>query len=182
MAPASPSATNAPDEVTDQAAPNDIQVDPTDPKAVWGALLQRVARQRSLVWLRFLEIDHLDEGRVTLRTLPGHREVVGFCTEERLQQIGSHLAPILGRRVRVALHRPEATSKEAGSTGNATEAPSGPRGAHRREAMNLPLVQLVMENFPDATLVDARDESELPTPPSNTEAEPDDSNDADMNE
>lgn len=146
--------------------------------AVWSTLRERIG-QRAFAWLRFLEIAQLEQARVVLRVLPGHREVLGFCTEQRLDQIAQQLKPILGRRVRVTVQPPEnqnPTEGAAASEGSTARAPTR-SAADRRAAMNLPLVQRVLEHFPDATLLDARDETELPPPPTsetNDEAPEDD--------
>ncbi|MFW6060780.1 MAG: hypothetical protein ACODAQ_11405 [Phycisphaeraceae bacterium] len=118
---------------------------------------------------------------MVLRVLPGHREVLGFCNDQRLEQIGQHLRPILGRRVRVTLQQPGA----AGDTADDADAPArraGPTTADRRAAMNLPLVQRVLENFPDATLIDARDEAELPPPPAEAATDAESADDEDESE
>ena len=138
------------------------EVDPTDPAAVWAALLSGVASQRSLAWMRYLKISKLEQDRVTLAAQPGHREVLAFCTDQRLAQIAEQLQPILGRRVRVSLER---TAPQPDADTDATPSDAGPRTTDRRQAMGLPLVQRVLEVFPDATLVDARDEADIPPPP-----------------
>ena len=162
----------APESTADPSS----ELDPTDPKAVWAALLQRVQGQRSLAWLRFLQIEQIEEQRVVLGTVPGRRDVIGFCTDERLAQIGTQLAPLLGRRVRVTLQRPEQAAGQAEpADADSGEAPSrqasgAARGNKRREAMGLPVVQRALEAFPDATLIGVRDESELTTPPANAQS------------
>lgn len=129
--------------------------------------------QRAFAWLRFLKIERLEPDRVTLRAIPGHREVLNFCNEQRLAQIARHLEPILGRRVRVVIENADAATNapDESSASSASPAPApSSRSAQRREAMNLPLVQRVLETFPDATILDARDESETPpAPPSSPE-------------
>lgn len=137
---------------------------------MWAALIDRVG-QRAGSWLRFLEIEKLEAQRVVLRVTPGHREVLGFCTEARLKQLGEQLRPILGRRVRVSVEAPAPADSSAAGDDSGGDAASAPPGTQRREAMNLPLVQRALEAFPDATLIDARDD--IPPPPSSPPPEDD---------
>lgn len=147
-------------------------MDTDDPRAVWSTLIDRLG-QRAWSWLRFLEIEQIEEQRVVLRVAPGHREVLGFCTEARLEQIGEHLRPILGRRVRVRVEAPPSADPHAGvDPGDAAAGTAPTPSTHRREAMNLPLVQRALEAFPDATLMDARDDAE-PPPAADDTASPD---------
>jgi len=154
---------HAPTPPQSEQQPETDAVDTTDPAAVWKALLDRMSAQRSFAWLRFLKITSLEQDRVTLAAQSGHREVLGFCTDERLSQIAEMLRPILGRKVRVSLQRANAQDADPSAAQQGGDQPdTDSQKTDRRQAMGLPLVQRVLEVFPDATLVDARDESEIP--------------------
>ena len=140
-----------------------MAVDSSDPAAVWSALIDAIG-QRAFAWLRYLEIAQIESDRVVLRPVPGHREVMGFCTDQRLEHIANHLYPILARRVRVVVHKPESATGDAPASDQPGTNVTAPRSAQRREAMNLPLVQRVLEAFPDATLLDVREDIDVPSP------------------
>lgn len=137
---------------------------------LWRTVLERMAGRRSLGWLRYLQLDRIENDRAVLHLTPGGREVASFATEDRLHPVAEELGGLLGRRVRVELEmeRPERRGDAEAAPGGAadsrgsSDAPGSTgaaEGLDRRKAFNLPLVQQVLEVFPDATLIDARTEA-----------------------
>ncbi|MFA9477077.1 hypothetical protein ACERK3_02095 [Phycisphaerales bacterium AB-hyl4] len=127
-------------------------------------MLDRALQKPSWAWLRFVQLDRLDAERATLRIVPGHREVYGFATEPRLAQIGKVLQDVTGRRVRVTLDRE--TPASGGEDTAASPSPTSGAASDRREAMGLPLVRQALEIFPEASLIDVRDEDSSDPPKS----------------
>lgn len=116
-------------------------------------MLDRALQKPSWAWLRYVQLDRLDAERATLRIVPGHREVYGFATDNRLAQIARVIQDVTGRRLRVTLDRDTPAGDAGAETSNAA-----PAGSERREAMGLPLVRQVLEIFPEASLIDVREE------------------------
>ncbi|HEX7010386.1 MAG TPA: hypothetical protein VF184_10415 [Phycisphaeraceae bacterium] len=144
--------------------------DPSDLGAVWAAVLRRIARRPALAWLGYLRLERLDAGRAVLRILPGHRELAAFATvDARLDQISQELSAVVGQRVRASIDvsAPAAAQGEgagASQAGQAGEqaASSQALATHRRRALDLPLVKRALEAFPDAHLMDVREEAQSP--------------------
>ncbi len=143
-----------------------VEIDTTNLPAVMAALRDRVADRPAYAWLRFVNLDKLDDQTAQFSPTPGHREVMHFAKDQRrLQGITDELTPILGRRVQVSVNAPAATNhaddNPTGPTDPAspqTQAPRPTGAADRRAAMDLPLVKQVMDVFPDAVLFDVREE------------------------
>lgn len=128
----------------------------TDPVAVWSALRDRVSDRPGLAWVDQIDLRQLDGAMGVVTPKPGRRDVARFATEPRLEQLAIELQAIVGHRIRLTMQAPSSESVVA-------DDPSGSRSvvgsdAQRREALNLPLVQRVIEAFPDATLTGFRQE------------------------
>lgn len=118
----------------------------SDPDEIWTSLQQRLDDRPGLAWVNHLRLAYLDQGVGTVVPIPGHREVAGFATAQRLEQIAVELQSLLGRPIRLVLQ-----------ASMAAESPSSPiQTDARREAMELPLVQAILDVFPDAVLTDVR--------------------------
>jgi DNA polymerase III subunit gamma/tau len=164
-----PPRTDAPAPASAEASPltAEVSINTADLGAVMAALRDRVADRPAYAWLRYVNIDKLDEQAAVLSPTPGHREVLHFAKDQRrLQEITDELTPILGRRVRVSMQAPAVPEGSEKSTPSISS-PVNPsaRAADRRSAMELPLVKQVMEVFPDAVLFDVRNESNGSEPP-----------------
>ena len=141
---------------------NDDTINTADLGAVMSALRDRVADRPAYAWLRYVNIDKLDEQSAVLSPTPGHREVLHFAKDQRrLQEITDELTPILGRRVRVSMQAPPVSdvSTEVSASSHAS-ANAAVRQGDRRAAMELPLVKQVLDVFPDAVLFSVRDETD----------------------
>ena len=125
------------------------------------ALRDRVADRPAYAWLRFVNLDKLDDTTAQFSPTPGHREVMHFAKDQRrLQGITEELAPILGRRVQVSIHPPVSNQHDPADSNSFNPQSSAPtKQADRRAAMDLPLVKQVMDIFPDAVLFDVREEA-----------------------
>ena len=156
-----PSAQPAPSSPTTSHQPLTTKIDTTSLPAVMAALRDRVADRPAYAWLRFVNLDKLDDTTAQFSPTPGHREVMHFAKDQRrLQGITDELAPILGRRVQVSIHPPASNQHDpADSNSSNPQSPAPTKQADRRAAMDLPLVKQVMDVFPDAVLFDVREEA-----------------------
>jgi len=126
-------------------------------------VLDTLATRPSMSWVRSLTPVELGEKHLRLIPAQGHREVMGFLTDARKEQISQVVESVLGRRVRVEVTTSTAgPSDETGDSGagSGAQEPDRPTPANqRREAFSLPLVKHVVDLF-DVTLTDVRPESE----------------------
>jgi len=157
LKPQAPSPTPSPQPLTSQ-----VSINTADLGAVMAALRDRVADRPAYAWLRYVNIDKLDEQAAVLSPTPGHREVLHFAKDQRrLQAITDELTPILGRRVRVSMQAPPTPDASADESASSPAHANGAvRNGDRRAAMELPLVKQVLDVFPDAVLFDVRDETD----------------------
>lgn len=142
---------------------------------MWSTLLARLSDRPSAAWLRYLGLKRVDGDTVIVAPRPGHREVVPIATPARLEPVAAELSQIRGRRTRITVDPqadPEART-EAGDDGPEPGAGTGPgAGASphdggaapfdRRAAMQIPLVRQAMTFFPDAAVIDAREDKPEP--------------------
>lgn len=103
--------------------------------------------------------------------LPGHREVRVIATPARLEPVAAVLSELRGQRTRIVLEAQPASESRtaAGDEPSGTSAAAAGRDAgsfDRRAAMQVPLVRQAMEFFPDATVIDAREQRTEPKPES----------------
>ncbi|MFP4144999.1 MAG: hypothetical protein ACLFV3_07625 [Phycisphaeraceae bacterium] len=138
-------------------------------------MLERVSsRPAQMAWMKKLRLERIEGDTAVVRPLPGQEDVAGFASG-RLSQLTDALEPILGQRVRVTL---ETAPGGAAAQAEQSSDGRGPSSSVRREVLGLPLVKRAMEVFPQAMLVDAREEQQpsdtLPAPPEpEDEDEPD---------
>ena len=109
--------------------------------------------------MRYLRIERFEGDTAVLTALPGHREVLAIATPARLEPIAAELTTLRGQRTRCVIAAPEASASRPAADGGAEAAASGPGPFDRRAAMQVPLVRQVLEYFPDALLLEAREES-----------------------
>ncbi len=159
------------------------------PHAAWSKLLEQVDQKPAMAWARQLGLKRFDQGVAYLAPLPGQRELAGFVTQPRREQLAEMLKSITGRPIRVELEPITATTlNEAHPTNGHTPPtpgpapsttdqaaphahtptptrPGGPTPSDRQQALALPLVKQIMDVF-DATLVDAQpaDTKQAPDP------------------
>ncbi len=128
----------------------------TEPGEVWQELHRRTAEVASLAWVEKLELASLDlaGGTVTLRPRSGQREVAGFVGDRQLTRLRAEFAAVTGKRLEVKLvERPRAERSPPDGRSAVGS------GSIRREVMDLPLVREALEVFPDAQLLEAREEA-----------------------
>ena len=144
---------------------------------MWQALLTRLEHKPSFAWLDYFTLASLGEEVVTLSPAEGQRGLMSLVNDRRRQAIEQELARILGRSVRVKVTQPGEASEPgatAGETGQASSQSGGASqtsGGARQEAMNMPLVRELLEQFPNATLTDVKTENADLTPPDSTSTE-----------
>jgi hypothetical protein len=134
------------------------------------ALKRRLADRRAFAWLDQFTITELTEQRVTLAPRPGQRGMTSLVTDKRRAELADQLKQILGRPVQVRLGEPPEQSAE--ETGGEASTPASKTGGARQQAMELPLVREVLEQFPNASLTDVRREQPTGDDPP-TDADPD---------
>lgn len=166
----------------------------TDPAALWSAAVETLAERPFFAWLRFLQLDRIDGDTAWVTARPGHREVQAIATPQRLEPVAQELTRLRGTRTRVSFRAPPSGDTAPGTPAPGTlDSPStttrpdqgGARfsggapvgldvpssggtsggGFDRRAAMQVPLVRQVLDIFPDASLIEAREETEHDTPP-----------------
>ncbi len=156
-----------PSRVPRDAPPTAVTL--SQPEAVWQALLQKTADQRSLSWVRNLTMRGIEGQTIHIDTRPGCHDLKGFVTEARCQQIAKLLEPVVGQPVRVMFASTPGVSPGAlpGVNRSSVSVDRPPHGSlsqsARDEAMKRPLVKAVLEVF-DATIVDVRPVADEPGP------------------
>jgi len=136
-----------------------------DPQAVQQALRQAIEGKGSMSWIRNLTVASVGDQTVRMR-LPERRDLARFVGPNQKQQLGDLLQSLLGRRVRVEFvssPQPDDPSFEAVTSDRdaasaregAGESQGGGSSPDRREALSLPLVKQVMQQF-EVTLLDVR--------------------------
>lgn len=139
-------------------------IDPAaGPGAVWSALLTTISDKPAMAWVRHLSLQSVDDELARVATLPGRRDLAGFVTPQRRQQLAAMLQPILGRPVRVELDPAAITDDASDAASSPSPQPGAPSQrmpasisqSDRAKAMSLPAVKQVLELF-DATLVSVR--------------------------
>jgi len=126
--------------------------DDADAGQVWQRLLERVADKASMSWIRSFQLQKFESDNALLVPVPGRRELLGFVTPSRRDQLAALFAGVVGRPVRVELAA-AATQQVEESCDQADESAGGRMDQER--AFDLPMVRQVLDQF-DATVVDAR--------------------------
>lgn len=133
------------------------------PRDIWAGVLRAVSDKPSLSWVRSLGLQTLDGQTARVAPLPGKQHVRRFIADRQRQQLADLIRPLIDRPVKVELiDEPpkKGAAQPRGDDGEASPAPSRPDGrGDRNEAMKLPLVQQVLEEF-DATLIDTFEEND----------------------
>lgn len=158
---------------------------------LWHAAQERFADRPSFVFLRHLRPQRLDGDTLLVAIAPGQREVAHIATPARLEQVAQALSELRGRRTRIELQPPAPDAPPAGVPDAQPDAPArdgGKEGGQldRRAALQLPLVRVALQAFPDAMLIDAREEGtpdptnpDVPPPASPAAGTPPDTEDED---
>ena len=125
---------------------------------LWERLLEAVADKPSMTWVRSMALVELAGDTLRLALQPGHRDLAGFVTDARRQQLARLLESATGRRLRIAVDAPSAcdASDSGLRTPDSGLSRSGPvtiSSEQRAEALDLPLVKQVTDVFRDASLV-----------------------------
>ncbi len=161
-APASPPRVVPPAHVPANASPAEL----------WLAAQKRLADRPSFVFLRHLRPVGLEGDTLVLAIAPGQREVQHVATPPRLEVVAQVVTELRGSRTRIEL-RTDADPASAPADADNDNPPPPPRPGQldRRAALRLPLVRVAMQAFPDAMLIDAREEGE-PDPNAPADDEP----------
>lgn len=106
-------------------------------------------------WVQHLELMSLDAGRskAELRPRPGHADLAKFAVGRQLERLKAEFAAVTDRRLELVIVAPA-------SANTAENGPSTPTGnaSIRRKVLDLPLVKDALDVFPDARLIDARED------------------------
>ena len=128
--------------------------------AVWAALLKSVERSGPSVWMQQFRLASLAEsgGGVEAEIAAASADAHRFATEGRISRLAQRLTDLLGRPVKVRV----ADAPAGGPAQVAPPSRDDPAGKHdtggltHQEAMELPLVQDVLDVFPDAAVAGFR--------------------------
>jgi hypothetical protein len=118
-------------------------------------LQQRLAHKPAWGWLDHFHIAELGQQQVTLCPTPGQRGMLSLINDARKQELTQHLSELLRRSVKVQVQPPSESSPDAaGSPAASQPSPAGQSesASLRQQAMALPLVREVFEQFPNASL------------------------------
>jgi len=133
-----------------------------DPAGLWSALLRQVGSVSAFAWVDKVELAGVDAKTGTCRIRPrqGHRDIAGFLSSRQCDRLAAELTKLTARRCRIELIE-AGTAAQADEQGPAgREGPADVRAGQRRKALDLPLVKDVINAFPDAKFVDARQDPE----------------------
>lgn len=143
---ATPPASNEPSVSLDDA-----------PAAIWARLMQQVEPISAFAWVDRIELAELDAQAGVCRVRPrqGQLDIAGFVTERQCDRLAAELTKLTARRCRIEL-----VSAPNAPTIQPSDSPASPAqsASQRRQALDLPLVKDVFDAFPEAVLVDARQE------------------------
>jgi len=146
---------------------------PTEPAAIWSALLEHTADKPSASWVRGLEMRSFDGRRAVVTPLPGQRDLGKFLNAQRCEQLAAMIGQVIRKPVKVEVDTDAAGAAPPAGPGSGAAAEPDARGPaagpvmDRQQALALPLVRQVLELF-DATLIDVAPEqaqAPAPTPP-----------------
>jgi DNA polymerase-3 subunit gamma/tau len=157
VAPAAAAPPPAPAPAPAQSAPP-----PSDPAAIWSAVLDQTADKAPIAWVRNLEMRGFDGRRVLVAPLPGQRDLIKFLSPQRCAQLAGMIARVLRRPVKVEVDPAATAAHDAPASPDHSGAP-GPGGVDRAHVHNLPLVRQVLEVF-EASVIDVTPESALRAP------------------
>ncbi|MEM6392863.1 MAG: hypothetical protein AAF797_08840 [Planctomycetota bacterium] len=117
--------------------------------------MDRVGGVPSLSWVQHLELVSLDadRNRAELRPRPGHADLAKFAVGRQLERLKAEFAAVTDRRLELVIVGPASASSPSSEPGK----PTG-NASIRRKVMDLPLVKDALDVFPDAMLIDAREE------------------------
>lgn len=168
-------------------------IDTSDLKAVWAAVLHRTMDRPALGWLNGLTLTQTRDNHATFVVAPG--SAISSVARARMDQVAALLGDVLGRTIRATLdesdtpaagqagfadHHPQgqpggtqsngqttpASATASSAAGNAAAGASAAGGAAAMaEARSLPLVTQVIRTFPHATVIDARRAADVVAPP-----------------
>jgi len=144
----------------------------------WASLLESIGNKPSMAWAHHLTPVRFDTTAFHITPRPGHRDMIGFVTASRCQQLADLLKPILGKPIRVQLDTatpdilpaPENVPQTRNSSRVNGRQPAT-QGTDRALAMKLPLVKQVLEVF-DTTMVAVSRPTGANTPPHEPDPSP----------
>lgn len=135
------------------------KLDLGNPGEVWSQLMQHVEPISAFAWVDKVELVELDAaaGLCKVRPRRGHREIAGFVNARQCDRLAGELTKLAAKRFRIELI--DAAPPQQGEPTRAKQPGNGGAG-QRRKALDLPLVKDVFDVFPEAVLLDAREEQE----------------------
>ncbi len=126
-----------------------------DPAALIRATCQGLAEKPAAAWVNSFELQSFDQDTAVFVPRTGQREMLKFATPPMQGRLAATLSEALGRKVKVVVNDTKPGSDRQ-------DASSAPEGSARDRARKLPIVTKVMDVFPDATMIDARDDEPKP--------------------
>lgn len=114
-------------------------------------MLEHVADNPPLFWVRSLQVVNLDGRTLELDHLPGKKQVRRFFGDRQREQLGLIVQEIIQRPVSVRLVDVEA-AEEFTQEQQAAAAPAARDRADRKQAMESPAIKQIVEMF-DARLI-----------------------------
>ena len=144
---------------------------------LWQRLLEAVNDKPSMAWVRSMALVELAGKTLRLTLQPGHRDLAGFVTDAKRDQLACLLESATGRRLRITVDTPaDGDAPDPGrrtpDSGLSATRPVTITQEQRAEAMDLPLVKKVTDVFRDASLVGVSaeyNEAEADAPDAGTE-------------